>query len=136
MLEQWEGDRLLVIPKVYSHSTVVDLSMGADDDYALESDDGTEFFLLDIYRPTRNKRKVRFQLRYQRDVILARLCTSVPHTNPDGERIGFPHLHAYREHFDDRFAEQVEPFGDLSEALKFFCNRINLPMPDTQGGVS
>ena len=136
MLEQWEGDRLLVIPKVYSRSTVVDLSVGADADYPLESDDGTELFVLDVRRPVRNKRKVRFQLRYQRDIVLTRLCTSVPHTNPDGELVGAPHLHIYREDYEAKFAEQLEPFNDHIDALKFFCKKINLPMPDVQGGIS
>lgn len=136
MLEQWEGDRLLVIPKVYSRSMVIDLSMGAAGDYPLESDDATELFVLDIWRSPRNKRKARFQLRYQRDIILARLCTSVPHGNPDGESIGFPHLHTYREGYEDRYAKQLEPFADHCDALHFFCKKINLPTPDIQGGIS
>ncbi|WP_433243442.1 DUF6978 family protein [Actinomadura nitritigenes] len=135
MLEQWEADRLLTLRKVYSRTATIDLSLGADADYPLESDDGREFFILDIWRGRRNKRKVRFQLRYERSLILARLCTSVPHHNPDGEAVGMPHLHKYREGYEDKYAEKLDEFNDPTEALILFCKAINLPAPDVQGGV-
>ncbi|GAA3461442.1 hypothetical protein J2S66_004857 [Saccharothrix longispora] len=60
MLEQWEADHLLRMPKTYSGSLTVDLEQGADDDYQLESDDGTRYFVLDVRRSRRNPRKARF----------------------------------------------------------------------------
>jgi hypothetical protein len=135
MLEQWQADRLLSMPKVYVETTTVDLSPAADDLYILESDDESEIFLLDIYRGRANKAKARFQLRYQRDIVLARMCTSVPHTNPDGTLLTFPHYHKYKEGFGDKFAEQVGPFDDITSALYFFCTQVNLPQPDVQGGI-
>jgi hypothetical protein len=130
MLEQGQADYLLRVPKVYSDTTTVDLSPGSNDFYILASDDETETFLLDIYRGRINSMKARFQLRHRRDIILARLCTSVPHTNPDGMELDSPHFHQYREGFDVRFAEQIDPFADIPSALNFFCDRINLPRPD------
>ncbi len=97
MLEQWEADALLGVEKMYSHDPVVRLSQGVDYDYQTEAVDEWATFLLDVLRSRRNPRKARYQLRYRRDVVLARLCTSVPHTNPDGEELGAPHLHWYRE---------------------------------------
>ncbi|WP_410563846.1 DUF6978 family protein [Amycolatopsis sp. cmx-4-61] len=135
MLEQWEADHLLRLPKVYSLSTQVDMAQGADNDYQIESEDGSEHFLLDVRRPLRNKRKVRFQLRYRRDIVLARLCTAVPHGNPDGEQIGFPHLHIYREGYDDKWAEELPEVSDIMSAMDRFCKTINLPSPDIQGGL-
>jgi hypothetical protein len=136
MLEQWEADHLLHTPKVYSNSLSVDLSPGVDDDYPLESEDGTEFFLLDVWRPRRNLRKARFQLRYRRGIVLARLCTSVTHLNPDDQHVGAPHLHLYREGCEDKWATRVGPHEDLSASLGFFCKQINLPVPVLQGGLT
>lgn len=136
MLEQWEADRLLTLRKVYSRTTTIDLSLGVDTDYAIESGDGREFFTLDIWRGRRNKHKARFQLRYDKSIILARLCTSMPHRNPDGEAIGMPHLHKYREGYEDKYAEAIDTFIDPTAALISFCKVINLPTPDIQGGVT
>ncbi|WP_157358401.1 hypothetical protein [Amycolatopsis sp. ATCC 39116] len=136
MLEQWRADQLLRVAKVYSLSSPINLAQGADDDYPVESDDGSEHFLLDIWRPKRNVRKARFQLRYRRDIVLARLCTSVPHTNPDGLQLGFPHMHRYRESDGDKWAEKVDGTTDLTSALDYFCKAVNLPAPDLQGGLA
>ncbi|GAA3461443.1 hypothetical protein J2S66_004856 [Saccharothrix longispora] len=68
--------------------------------------------------------------------MLARLCTSVPHANPDGASLRFPHFHTYRESFDDKWAVEVEIKGDLASALQFFCKKINLPEPVIQGGLA
>lgn len=135
MLAQWEADQLLLARKVYSHDTVVDLCCGADNDYQVETDDGTEFFLLDARGPGRNPAKVRFQLRYRRNIVLARMCLAARHTNPDGERFAGPHFHRYREGYDDKFAEPLDDcYASPGDALKEFCRRINLPTPTIQGG--
>jgi hypothetical protein len=137
MLEQWEADHLLFVHKVYSSILVVNLRQGVNEDYAVESDDGTEHFLLDVYRSRRNPLKARFQLRYRRDIVLARLCTVTRHTNPDGAAIGYPHLHRYREGYEDIWATDVSlPDNAVATALKYFCHSINLPEPHTQGGPS
>lgn len=135
MLEQWRADQLLAAPKIYSHSITVGLGPGVDADHQVEDVDGVEFFLLDIWRPRRNARKLRIQLRYRRSLVLARLCTGVSHANPDGEVLQAPHFHRYREGYDDRWAEQLEPFVDLDAAFTFFCKAVNLPIPDIQGGL-
>jgi hypothetical protein len=135
MLEQWEADSLLRASKVYSHSLVVDLSPGADNDYQVESDDSNEFFLLDVRGPGRNPAKARFQLRYRRSIVLARMCIIAPHTNPDGARVDPPHFHLYRENYDVKYAVNVGPYESLDAALGDFCERINLPAPTIQGGL-
>lgn len=136
MLEQWDADRLIAMRKIYTRTLTVNLSMGVSEDYSIESDDESEHFLLDVYRSRRNPKKARFQLRYRKDIVLARLCTSVHHTNPDGELLSYPHLHSYRESYGDKWASLVDiPENDPAGALKFFCHRINLPEPYTQGGL-
>jgi hypothetical protein len=136
VLEQWEADRLLAADKIYTHSTTLVLTPGASDEYQVEDADGHEFFLLDVWCSRHNAQKGRFQLRYRRSVVLARLCTAVPHTNPDGGELRWPHFHRYREDYEDKWAEQVGPSVDLPEAMEYFCNRINLARPDIQGGIS
>lgn len=136
MLEQWEADRLLKLPKTYSLSLVVDLGPGVDDDHQVESSDGTEFFVLDVRVSRRNPRKARFQLRYRREIVLARLCMSVPHSNPDGVLLGFPHLHLYKEDHGAKWAEQIDLQADAATGLEFFCEKINLPSPNIQGGLT
>lgn len=107
-----------------------------DHEYELESADGTELFILDVRRPKRNAGNMRFMLRYQRAVVLARLCNSKTHTNPDDEIIGFPHLHRYREDFGVTFAKQVGPFADAGASLSFFCQQVNIAEPVIQGGLT
>jgi hypothetical protein len=134
MLEQWRADQLLTVPKVYSATLGVNLRPGVGEDYPVESDDGDDHFLLDVWSSRRNLRKARFQLRYRRDIVLARLCTAKPHGNPDGTDVGSTHLHLYREGDHDKWASEVGPFEDVFAALQFFCKRINLPAPEIQGG--
>jgi hypothetical protein len=135
MLEQWEADRLLHLAKVYAASTVVVLAGGVDADYPIESVDADDRFLLDVWQSRRNRAKARFQLRYRRTLVLARMCTAVPHSNPDGERLAGAHFHSYREGYEDRWARAVGPYGRPAEALMDFCKLINLPAPDLEGGV-
>ncbi|MEO7196026.1 MAG: hypothetical protein ABIZ05_14645 [Pseudonocardiaceae bacterium] len=113
---------------------MIDLAPGADDYYPLESNDGYEAFIFDVRISRRNVNKARFQLRYQRSVVLARLCHSVPHTNPDGELVKSPHFHTYREGFDDKYAESTEGGHGVIDSLEVFCRRVNLPLPSFQGG--
>jgi len=133
MLEQWHANQLLHVPKVYSSTLMIDIGRGADHDYPVESDDGNDHFLLDVRASHRNPRKVRLQLRYRRDIVIARLCTAVPHTNPDGRRLGFPHLHLYREGQDDKWAEELADLEDKAAALEYFCTRVRLPAPTPSG---
>lgn len=115
---------------------IINVTPGVSDFYLLESDDGTESFQLDVHCGRRNRTKASFQLRYEREIILARLCTSVPHTNPDGITLSAPHFHRYREGFGDKYARELEPLPNLQSALKFFCQQVNLPEPQIQGGIS
>jgi hypothetical protein len=136
VLERWRANRLLVTPKVYSYDAVVDLGRGADNDYQIETNDGTEFFLLDVRGPGRNPSKARFQLRYRRNIVLARMYLAAPRTNPDGTKVDSRHFHRYHEEYGDRIAEACRRFRNLTEALNSFCQSINLPMPNTDGGMS
>ena len=69
--------------------------------------------------------------------ILARLdFGGATHRNPDGEEIGSPHLHLYREGFGDKWAFPVpsDSFADLEDPWRTledfmqFCNIIEPPV--------
>ena len=136
MLEQWQADALLNVPKIYTYSATVNLAPGVHQDYQLESDDGREFFLLDIRRSRRNPNYARFQLRYQRDTVLSRLCMTVTHRNPDGEVLGYPHMHRFIEDHGDHWATQLDPLDDVESGLLFFCRQLHIADPTIQGGLS
>lgn len=129
MLEQRKANLLLAVPKIYTVTNMIDLTPGTDCDYQLESNDGYEVFIFDVRIPRRNMNKARFQLHYQRSVVLVRLCRSAPHTNPDEEFVESPHFHTYREGFDDKCAESLEGVHGVIDSLEAFCRRVNLPVP-------
>ena len=58
------------------------------------------------------------------------------HRNPDGEEIGSPHRHVYREGFGDkwayspptdRFADLDDPWRTLEDFMQF-CNIVEPPV--------
>lgn len=70
-------------------------------------------------------------------MILARLdFGGAPHRNPDGEEIGSPHLHLYREGYGDKwafpvpdhhFANPNDPWLALQDFMRF-CNIVEPPV--------
>lgn len=67
-----------------------------------------EKFLLDISRSRIDLFKGTHQMRGRQVIVLVRLdFGGQPHHNPDGEEIGSPHLHIYREGFGDKWALAV-----------------------------
>ena len=101
----------------------------------LEDLDGREAFLFDIARGGISLERRTYQTRARQIVILARLDYGPPHRNPDGEEIGSPHLHLYREGFADKWASPVpaahfpniaDPWRTLFDFLTF-CNVVELP---------
>src|SRR5439155_6605747 len=82
----------------------------------LQSVDKREQFLLDISRGRIDLGRGKYQNRARQVVVLVRLdFGGSPHRNPDGEEIGSPHLHIYREGFGDKWAISV-PAIDFHES--------------------
>lgn len=135
MLEQWQVNGLLALPKIYTFDDTISLAPGTDADYQIESADGYESFIFDVWTSRRNPKKARFQLRYQRHLVIARLCTAAPHSNPDDERIDPPHFHEYHEGYDVKYAVHVPGAASVTDSLGVFCERINMPIPVVEGGV-
>lgn len=141
-LTQGEADRLLGIEKHAAKDDVVHYPRPGDRvNVPLISVDRREEFLLDIYRGRVNLGKGTYQNRARVVIVLARLdFGGAPHTNPDGDRIGVPHLHVYREGFADKWAYPL-PDGQFSdpddwwallEDFMTYCNITpppNIPRP-------
>jgi len=135
MLTQDEADGLLAVRKWFPPGSAVSLLSGKRV-YELESDAPGERFVLDTFRGTIRLAKITVQNRVRSAVILARLdVAGAPHTNPDGEHVNCPHLHVYREGFEDRWAVPLDPArfpmpGDLGRTFAdfcAFCSIVNVP---------
>lgn len=126
MLTQAEVNALLAVRKWFLPGVAFSLPTGKRV-YELESDASAERFVLDTWRGTLRLSKVTFQNRARSAIILARLdLGGAPHTNPDGERIECPHLHVYREGYEDKWAFPLDPErfpdpGDLARVFGDFC---------------
>ncbi|WP_260292480.1 DUF6978 family protein [Sedimenticola hydrogenitrophicus] len=136
LLTQQEADALLALEKHYLESDRFSFpSLGGNLRIPLHSADHREEFSLDITRGKIELRKNTFQARGRKAVILARIdIGGPPHRNPDGEEIGCPHLHVYREGYGDKWATPLpETFANHEDAwttlLEFmdFCNVSTKP---------
>ena len=101
----------------------------------LESVDGREEFMLDMYFGRVGFERFSIQLRARQTVVLARLELDGPaHENPDGARILTPHLHLYREGEGAGWAYPVpaDEFTILSDrwvTWKEFMQFCNITIP-------
>jgi hypothetical protein len=137
ILTQTEADGLIAMQKRRTDDRVWHYpGTGGAVTVTLESIDGREDFLLDVYRARIDLVKGTYQNRARRVVVLVRLdFGGRPHRNPDGEEIASPHLHLYREGFGDKWAFPLpaDRFPKVQDAwLTFhdfmrFCNIVEQP---------
>lgn len=115
LLTKEEANHLLAMEKIpadgYKPATFPDL--GGRIVIPLQSHDGREKFLFNITRK-RIALTTSYQTRARQVFVLARLDFGAPHTNPDGTKVGAPHLHVYTEEYGDRVAIEIPP-GMLSD---------------------
>ena len=135
-LTQAEANALIEMEKHRSDDTEWDYpDLGRHVTIPLASVDGRESFLLDLRRGQINLAKGTYQTRARQVVILARLdFGGAPHRNPDGEEIGSPHLHLYREGFGDKWAfpvpsDHFSSSHDAWQVLKDFMRYCNITKP-------
>jgi hypothetical protein len=118
--------------KTFVNPVTISLRSGVNQTHELIGADPRERFLLDLWRGTIRLSKYRFQTRARQVIVLVRLCLNgAPHTNPDGVRIGGTHLHVYREGFEDRWADRVDPaefknVRDVGQTFRDFCGYCNI----------
>lgn len=134
---QREADALFEMEKHRVSDDVYDLpSAGQKEVIKLQSVDGREEFLLDLWRGRIDLHRVMMQNRARQVVRLARLdIGGAPHRNPDDEEIPAPHLHLYREGYGDSWAIPIpleyftateDPYRTLEEFMSY-CNITEPP---------
>lgn len=137
-LTQAEADALIALAKHRVDATQWAYpDLGGAISVPLVSADRREQFLLDLRRGRIDLAKGTYQNRGRHVVVLVRLdFGAAPHRNPDGEEIGSPHLHIYREGFGDkwavpvpgdRFADLTNPWRTLEDFMRF-CNIVEPPI--------
>lgn len=136
---QVEADRLLQTPKRRLDSKIWSYpGLGWGITIPLTSTDRREQFSLDVTRGRMDMTKGSYQNRARRTIVLARLDFGTrPHRNPDGQHVGSPHLHLYREGHGDRWAFEVpsdrfptnpaDPWTMLEDFMGF-CNIVDRPI--------
>lgn len=121
-LAQREADALFRMEKYQADNKTYNYpASGGKCAVPLVSADGREEFIFDIYR-----RRVEFvvkgtyQNRTKGHIVLVRLdFGGPPHRNPDDEEIGSPHLHHYRENYDNKWAYPLpKEFSDSSDPYR------------------
>jgi hypothetical protein len=136
-LTQAEADALIALAKHRLDDTEWSYpATGGATSIPLASADRKEPFVLDLRRGRIDLMKGTYQTRGRQVVVLVRLdFGGAPHRNPDGEEVGSPHLHVYREGFGDKWAIPVptERFQDLTNLWQTFndvmryCNVVEPP---------
>ena len=141
-LTQAEANALIALEKHRTNEQKWDFPMGGESiSVPLQSADGREQFLLDMSRGRIDLRKVKLQNRGRQVVVLVRLdLGGPPHRNPDGEEIGPPHIHVYREGYGDKWAfplpADFRAVADLWTTLDDFFGYCNVTRPPViQGGL-
>lgn len=137
-LSQSEADALIAMKKRRADDGEYDYPMaGKRLTIPLVSTDRWESFLLDLRRSRIDLAKGTYQNRARQVVVLVRLdFGGPPHRNPDGQKVGTPHLHVYREGFGDRWAYPApsdrfhdldDPWRTLKDFMRF-CNVVEPPV--------
>ena len=141
ILTQAEADTLIAMTKVFTDRAAISIPPGIDETRELIGVRQSERFLLDIWRGTLRLSKYRYQTRGWQVIVLVRLCIDgAPHTNPDGIRLTGSHLHRYREGYDDKWAEPLDPTKfantqDIWKTFEDFCDYCNVQgIPSFQTG--
>lgn len=135
-LTQAEADSLIAMAKHRVDNVEWEYpDLGGGISVPLVSVDRREQFVLDLRRGRIDLAKCTYQNRGRQVVVLVRLdFGGAPHRNPDGEEIGSPHLHRYREGYGDKWAVRVPGaqfanLGDPSRTLDDFMRYCNIVEP-------
>lgn len=98
------------------------------------SNSSKDFFTLDFYRGSIEVRKYTYNKRFRNAIVLLRYDAMGRHTNPpeaDGASFDGPHVHIYREGFEDKWAFPVTEIGlndtdSIDEVLTGVLNYCNV----------
>ena len=136
-LMQSEADRLLAMKKKPTKAGPVNWpALGKKATVDLLSMDEREEFVLDIERSYVKISKLTLQNRAWVTVSLARLdLDGASHRNPDDSELPCPHLHLFREGYNDKWAipVPVEHFKNIADRRQTvsdfmaFCSIVEVP---------
>ena len=125
IITQEEAEKLLKIEKIKVDNKEWALPFGGNKiSVPLQSKDKKEKFMLDANTSRFCLKKLTLQNRTRDPIILCRLDLGITHRNPNGEEIGSPHLHIYKEGFDDKWAYPLPEgiFQDVDNRWKLLCD--------------
>jgi hypothetical protein len=135
MLTQKEYQTLMRLAKSFEDSTIIELGPAPQHwTRQLKAVASTELFKFDFNRG-RLELRYTYNLRRNQTTVLFRYDQEGRHTNPDGEQFSGPHVHIYKESYDDKFAYPVSEIGvlpsdSIAEVLAkvaVYCNIVDLP---------
>ena len=146
-LAQHVADALFAMEKhCVSDDVITFKRLGQSEKIRLVSADESEHFLLDLTRGRQSLTQITIQNRARQEVVLVRLdINGPPHRNPRSKEFIYgPHLHFYRENYNDKWAKPVPTniFSDINSELTTmrefmeFCNITRPPNIKLQGGLS
>ena len=134
-LTQSEADALIVMEKHRVDDERYLYPVSGSLVVPLQSSDKREQFMLDIRRGRIDLLKGKYQARARQVVALVRLdFGGAPHRNPDGQEVGSPHLHIFREGYGDKWAapipvEHFPRIEDLWGTLEDFMKYCQVTVP-------
>lgn len=90
-------------------------------------------YLLDFYRGSLELTRFTYNKRYRQSIILLRYDSGGRHTNPDGLSFNGPHVHIFREGFNDKYAHPISYINiddshsivEVLDKLLQYCNVTN-----------
>ncbi len=136
-ITQEEFDYLIKQEKVLDDLAPIELAPAPKEwTRSLTAAEIKEKFLLDFFRSGFELTKYTYNKRHRQTIILVRYDSFGRHTNPDGVTFNGPHVHLYREGFNDKFAFPVSELGVgqndriniVLEKLLKYCNVTSTPM--------
>jgi len=136
-LTQSEADALIAMEKHRADDELWSYpDLGGSISVPLVSANRREHFFLDVSRRRIDLAKGTYQNRGRQVIVLVRLdFGGPPHRNPDGEEVGSPHLHLYREGYGDkwaflaptdRFPRLEKPWETLEDFMRY-CHIVEPP---------
>jgi len=92
-------------------------------------------FYLDFYRGSFELTRYTYNKRYRQSIILIRYDSGGRHTNPDGASFDGPHVHLFREGYNDKYAFPISELNiddentidEVLNKLLQFCNITKRP---------
>ena len=91
----------------------------------LSATNAPEKFLLDYRRGSLGFAKYTFNKRYRQSIILLRYDNAGRHTNPDGQQFDGPHVHIFRDGYNDKYAFPISHIGvNLGDNMHIVLQRF------------